>query len=230
MINYKNKKIYVFDWDGTIFNSMDLKRINFKEAFLKIFPKDLALKDHLINQLYENLSGYPRKKIFDEISNELSLHASPWDFELFNQSFGVLNKLTLPNARIYDDALLLLEYLGKSGHLLVISSSVPQQELVEIVDKILPPDLRARISEVLGSGEGFAKGPEHVNWVKDRYGVKLDEIIMIGDDVADYNLANLAKVDALIISRDGCHNRFSEIHSSNLIVDFKILLDQINEI
>lgn len=230
MINYKNKKIYVFDWDGTIFNSMHLKRINFKDAFLKTFSKDLVSKGHLIEQLYKNLSGYPRKRIFDEITNALSLNASSQDFESFNQSFETLNKLLLPNALIYDDALLLLEYLSQRGHLLIISSSVPQRELVEIVGKVMPPHLRIKLSEVLGSGEGFAKGPGHINWISDKYDVRLDEMIMIGDDLADYNLAKLANVDALIISRNGGSENFSKVHASNIIMDFNILLNKINEI
>jgi phosphoglycolate phosphatase-like HAD superfamily hydrolase len=230
MKNYKNKKIYMFDWDGTIFDSMSLKKINFEHAFLNTFPENLILKSQSIKLLYENLSGFPRKKIFDEISAELLISPSPEDFILFNKSFEALNKGSLSKAKIFEDALLLLHSLAEKGYLLVISSSVPKQELVDIVNGALPSKIRERISSVLGSEDGFTKGVEHVEWVRDKYHASLDDIIMIGDDLADYSLALLAKVDSLIVTRGRNYTKFSEINSSHLIVDFKLLLDQINEI
>jgi phosphoglycolate phosphatase-like HAD superfamily hydrolase len=212
------KKVFVFDWDGTILDSMPLKTKNFAQAFKTVFPENtkLGLAD-IVAEHYLRLSGHPRKYIFNEILNLLNLDSDEILYFRFNAAFEALNKLNLIYAKVFPDAMDLLKTLIEEEHQIYISSSVPPKELTDLVDKILPVSIRHYISSVLGSSEGFEKGTGHLYWIIDKTGATPEQILVVGDDIADFELSLEAGIDCVLVDRkhalkDGNINIVSDLY------------------
>lgn len=200
----KSKKVFVFDWDGTVLDSMPMKSQNFVQAFKSVIPE--IVKQHLTNkvaELYLRLSGHPRKYIYFEILNLLNLEITQISYDQFNAAFEVLNKRNLIHANLFPDATELLRALIDGNCPIFISSSVPQNELVDLVDAILPNLIRQNVSAVLGSIDGFSKGKNHLQWIMNETGATNAQLLVIGDDVADYELSFAAGVDSILVDRQG---------------------------
>lgn len=198
------KKVFVFDWDGTILDSMSMKSRNFEQAFRSVIT--VGSKSKLIDDVaghYLRLSGRPRKYIFVQILNLLNLDEEQASFERFNLEFEALNKRDLIHAEVFEDAFELLKELAGHNRKIFISSSVPQRELVDLVDAILPDYIRHGISSVLGSEDGFAKGIGHLQWIMKETGASCDQLLVIGDDIADHELSLEAGVDCILVDRTG---------------------------
>ena len=198
------KRVFVFDWDGTILDSMPMKSQNFVQAFQSAIPESvkLGLADNVAGH-YLRLSGHPRKYIFFEILNLLHLEAAQISYDRFNAVFEALNKQNLIHADLFPDAAELLRALVEDNRQIFISSSVPPKELVELVDVALPSLIRHNISSILGSVDGFSKGKSHLQWIMNETGATINQLLVIGDDVADYELSFEAGVDCILVDRKG---------------------------
>lgn len=83
----RTKRVFIFDWDGTILDSMHVKSGNFGRAFcaaLHCGQDDLLAKE--VVKQYLALSGRPRKQIFLQIVNNLGLNASHNFFKCFSDT------------------------------------------------------------------------------------------------------------------------------------------------
>jgi phosphoglycolate phosphatase-like HAD superfamily hydrolase len=211
------KEVFVFDWDGTILDSMEKKARNFAQAFCSVAPVQQGEGfAHRVAGHYLRLSGHSRKHIFLRIVDILGMEAEPNSFVRFNEFFEKLNKGSLIHARIFPDALELLEELSRRGHKIYISSSVPPQELSELVELTLPAPARKGISSIFGSKDGFAKGNGHIQAIVQETHVPRDRLLVFGDDVADYELSTEAGVDFILVNRTGIPGRQEIKMVSNL--------------
>lgn len=204
-----SKRVFVFDWDGTLLDSMPIKSQNFVKAFgMAISEEDIPDLADKVAELYLKLSGRPRKDIFLEILRIFHLEEKNGAYGFFNNAFEAINRRTLIRASIFTDALALLNELIGSNRQIFISSSVPQHELSDLVNAILPRAILPRIGAVLGSEEGFSKGENHLRWIMQKTNTTTHELLVIGDDVADYDLSAVAGVDCVLVNRRGV--RFEE--------------------
>ncbi len=196
------KNVYVFDWDGTVLDSMSMKARNFVQAFKSVFPESVQSGSaDEVAEHYLRLSGHPRKYIFFRILDLLGLGNDEARFQSFNENFEALNKQNLIYAKLFPDATDLLISLAQWGHKIFISSSVPPKELADLVDKILPVSIRPHVSSVLGSSDGFSKGSEHLEWILSETNTTREQILVIGDDIADAELSSGAGIDCVLVDR-----------------------------
>ena len=215
------KEVFVFDWDGTILDSMKIKAVNFGQAFCSVLRhrKEQDLSDRVVRH-YLRLSGYPRKRIFLQIMAIMGKEADQDSFERFNDVFEKLNKTSLIHARIFPDALALLEELIKRGCRIFISSSVPPQELADLVDATLPAQVKASITAILGSMGEHTKGQGHLRTIMQQTGATPDKLLVFGDDPADLELSSEAGVDCILVDRSGNLN-LQEIRIVGSLIQIK---------
>lgn len=201
MPDYKTKQVFVFDWDGTLFDSMATKSENFAQVITSYFPCNHtdARKQYL------ELSGRPRREIFITIATRCGLSPEGTILEQMSTQLSELNTKSLIQSPLFDDAIPLLETLRQQEKQMFISSSVPQNELAELVQKKLPESIRQHITDVFGSAPGFSKGKEHLNRIMKDAKADASDCVVIGDDLADAELAREAGVEAAIVDRN---NRF----------------------
>jgi phosphoglycolate phosphatase-like HAD superfamily hydrolase len=195
-INLKDKKIYVFDWDGTIFDSMPTK--------IKNFGKILSLKSGIANNIaeqhYIKYSGNPRNYIFQKFCEIYGSTISDIQLKEMSDNLTIMNKKYLLECKVFDDAINLISHLIKDKKV-CISSSVPQIELEFFFNNKLSFSIRNDIKYILGSSKKFSKGRDHINFLKNKFHCNYNEMIMIGDDLADIQLADKANIDSIYINR-----------------------------
>lgn len=202
--NLNKKRAFVFDWDGTIFDSMTAKHRSFSAVVSEYFEElGNPVDPDFVAAIYREHSGKPRAEIFLEAAKAAVLTLDQSDVDEMSKRLFLLNQSALAEANIFPDAYRFLSVLADRGVGLFISSSVPQAELDYFVRLALPENLRLRFSGVFGSREGCSKGREHMALISACAGVPLDMVIVVGDDEADYILSQAAGVSCVLVDRDG---------------------------
>ena len=199
------KKVFVFDWDGTLFDSMAAKTENFAKVIVEIIGPRSGLTLAQAGALYRKYSGRPRNEIFSLIAADHRHVLGADEMEVMSARLSSLNKAGLLEAAVFTDGLHLLRLLINRGHRLYISSSVPSSELLYLVALKLPLDIRQSLRGVFGSEPGFLKGSGHLARVMADAGCTASACLMFGDDLADVELSREAGVDCLLVDRQGRH-------------------------
>jgi len=200
----RHKLVFIFDWDGTLFDSMAAKTVSFAGVvrdWLSGRGVSMTLQD--VAQLYRRYSGEPRRAIFQKIAHGAGLDVSPADFDAMSEALFERNRAALDGAPLFDDALPCLEALLKRDRALCLSSSVPQAELSYFVERKMPASLRACFVEVLGSQPDLAKGRGHLARIGAATGAAPAGMLVVGDDIADRELSAEAGIDSILVDRDG---------------------------
>lgn len=200
----QHKQVFIFDWDGTLFDSMAAKTVSFAGVvsdWLSERGVPMALED--VAQLYRRYSGEPRRAIMQKIANGAGLEFGQADFNALSEALFERNRAALDGAPLFGDALPCLEALLLRDRALCLSSSVPQAELSYFVERKVPAGMRARFVEVLGSQPELAKGRGHLARLGAATGAAPAGMIVVGDDIADRELSAEAGIDSILVDRDG---------------------------
>jgi len=198
------RDVFVFDWDGTLFDSMAVKLQSFSRVVTQyLVEAGAAMSPEHATRLYREHSGKPRREIFAIVGRACGVELTETDFRTMSDTLTMLNHGLLAGAALFPDALALLSRLLEHGRTACISSSVPQHELDHFVDLKLPGHLRARLGGVFGSAPGFGKGRAHLDRIMHDHGAGATRILAIGDDQADHALSRAAGIDCILVNRDG---------------------------
>jgi phosphoglycolate phosphatase-like HAD superfamily hydrolase len=197
------RKVFVLDWDGTLFDSMAVKLRSFSQVASEYLAQGGAeLSVEAAAELYRTHSGRPRREIFAIVARSCGVELSETDLGIMSDRLTSLNYKLLADAAMFDDGLALLACLAAHGKVACISSSVPQNELDHFVALKVPPDLRYGFRSVFGSRPGFGKGPAHLKRLMEDTRVSAERVLVIGDDEADHELSAKAGVDCIVVNRD----------------------------
>jgi HAD superfamily hydrolase (TIGR01549 family) len=188
----KIDRVILFDWDGTLIDSLDTKVRNASILFQEI----LGFDRQAAATAYRRYSGIPRRQLFEAICRENGLPGLPEEhFQILSQRFSELNLAEFTDGKaihlVPEDTPAALTELQTGGYPLYISSSAVAEE-IRLVARI--HHLDGYFQEILGSAPGFNKGPEHVAYVMERQKVARDQIIFVGDEPSDIALAKSAGV------------------------------------
>lgn len=205
------KKVLMFDWDGTLFDSMAVKEKTFSEvvySYLSSRNHDIIPK-HVV-ELYRKFSGEPRAQIFHKIAKHYNiLLLSDQDISNMSNMLTKKNETALLESQMFPDAIMLLTALNATPFKIYISSSVPKEELYPLAKRNIPPNILPRIADIFGSEPGFSKGKEHVANVLRQEQCGPEACIMFGDDEADMVLSKEAGIDSVLIDRTAIHSASS---------------------
>ncbi|HKZ44019.1 MAG TPA: HAD family hydrolase [Anaerolineales bacterium] len=195
----------LFDWDGTLVNSLEVKIKNAGTLFQKVFDL-LPVK---VEEAYRRHSGIPRRQLFDAILADLGRPAlETGEFDSLSSRFSEMNTKALSDPAL--PGLIpaatpsVLKTLQEKGCFLFISSSAATEELKEIAGSLgLSKYFLEAGGEIMGSYPGFNKGKDHVNHVCQKYGLAREELLFVGDDLSDIRLGHEAGV--MTIARVGTY-------------------------
>lgn len=213
-----NKKIFVFDWDGTLFDSMEIKRTNFVSAFIAAYIY-MDLDGSAVKNLYIELSGAPRFELFSKISKILNCKNEDKAFVLFNNLFTQLNKTELKRTRLFHDAKDFITASYRSDIRMFISSSAPEDELLNTTKSTLTSPYDSFFEGIMGTTKDYQKGESHIQKICEITGSSKEELLFFGDDYEDYKLAFNAGVSCIIIDRERryTNQNIPTVHSFNNI-------------
>jgi len=195
-------QIVLFDWDGTLIDSLEIKIRN----AARLFEQELSAQPAQVESAYRRFSGIPRRQLFDAILTECRLPAL--DEQRYNQlsrRFSEMNLITLSDPRnpklVPTDTRDALEILLSLDYPMYVSSSADTQEINAIARAMrLDKFFRA----ILGSVSEFTKGKPHIQYVLRQEKAGLDRIVFVGDEPADIALGHEAGV--ITITKAGTHS------------------------
>ena len=184
------KKLAIFDFDGTLFNTVDDVIINFNVA-LKANGFPTLTREEYIERLGGNID-----EIVSLILNDRN---TPENIELIKREYGKLYADSKKeNSKPFPDVLDLLMDLERKDVLIAINSNRTTPSIKQFVEKYLPD---IDFLEIEGHNLDYPSKPSPfgVNRIIEMAGVSLDEAIYIGDSKTDIKTAQNAGIDCVIV-------------------------------
>jgi phosphoglycolate phosphatase len=189
--------VIVFDWDGTLFDSMVFKEKNIES----VFHKEFSFSKSEVQKWFRYFSGLPRKKVFRNILNKMepSLEMTDVLFQNLSMKFTKANCRSAQKAEVFPEVVSVITKLKEQGHLLYISSSSNPSELIEIVNS---KGIAHFFESIWGSEKNFNKGKEHFEKICKQQNCSRNNLLFIGDDENDVTLGREAQVKTIRIIRE----------------------------
>lgn len=195
--SFKNPKykIIVFDFDGTLVPSNQIKR----DCFFSV-AREYNNDDRIIEKILDHYKG-DRTVIFSKFAEELKLNKSALDNLLL--SYSKKTRKAISRLEFYPGAINFIEAAKNLGILTILSSATPHKEI-----NLIASDLKIQIlfEKILG-------GPEpkesRLKKIQCEYNCKFQEILVIGDGEDDYLSAKNTGAHFIPVN-DAIH--FSENH------------------
>ncbi len=212
-VSLKSVKVILFDWDGTLIDSLSIKAQNAGQLFAQTW----GLSPESVAQSYRRHSGIPRRQLFDAI---LSDHRLPplgdEQFVELSRQFSLLNLRALCDGEILRaETRDTLRRLAEQGLRLYVSSSAEAAEIEQIAQNL---GIRRYFQEILGSKGKFTKGKPHVDYILQKEQVTKQEVAFVGDDLADIRLGRQAGV--ITIGKSGTQSRtILEASRADFVID-----------
>lgn len=187
--NGRSPKAAIFDFDGVILESVDIKT----EAFLLLF-EDYPHHREAIRQYHLENLGISRYRKFEWIYSELLGRAiDETETQRLSQAFSEIVLGQILRCPFVPGASELLEALHNRS-LLFVASGTPQEELERVVDA---RGLRPFFTEIWGTP---LTKPEIICSILARFELAQEDVIFIGDGLSDYRAA--AETGVGFLARD----------------------------
>lgn len=164
------KRVAVFDFDGTLVDSMD----EFAEIASEVMPKFYDVDKETARKLYLSTSGIP---FFAQLE---TLFPGNKSNEVAAKEFETIKKENYLSKKAFSDASDTLRELRKRKIKVIISSNNFQELVNKLVGKL---DIECDM--VLGYKTNFAKGADHFRHIIKETGCSNNELIFIGDSLKD---------------------------------------------
>lgn len=188
-------RAFLFDWDGTLIDSLPLKIANAADLFAERFGAD----SKEVRESYARHSGVPRRILFDRISYDCrGTTLSNVEYDSLSDAFTERNRQSVSkNGALRPGAMSTLLQLQESGVLLYISTSAEQDEIDSLAGHF---GLGQICHGIYGSRPSFSKGPDHAREVIELHGLSHADVAGVGDDVVDMELFRAAGIHPIGIT------------------------------
>jgi len=172
----KNKKLFVFDFDGVIADSNNIKTEAFKEMF-KAHGENVTKKviDHHRNNA--SIDRFQKFKFY--YNNYLDQEISDEEASVLGKKFSniILNKII--NCPEIEGSTIFLEKLHNLGKLSAINSATPQEEINLIIKE-------RNLSKFFGKVNGSPSSKKEILLsLMTEYKLKNKDLVFFGDDKND---------------------------------------------
>ena len=211
------KKLAIFDFDGTLFDSINDVIIIFNKT-LTLYSLPTLTREEYIPCLGGNIDDIVSLVLKENDSAENHEKVKKTYLELYNSSKKE-NTVPFPNAKE------VLENLQDKGVLLAINSNRLSYSLNEFVDRHL-----GDIEFVAIEGHDYVHpskpDPYGVNRIIEKVDVSGDEVVYIGDSTNDIKTAQNAGIDCILVSWGyGVEEDFKSSYPIKIADDIFELLD-----
>ena len=180
-----------FDFDNTLINFLSRK---IKNTGI-VFSEKLNVDARDAERAYKKFSGLGRKDLFNAMAEHLfRRQLSEAEYRAVSDSFDALNEQYLSPACLYPDTVPVLAREQNEGRILYLSSSVPTSPLKHAAQKV---GIAHYFMEILGSDLHEGKGIGHIEFIAQKYGLKKEEIVHVGDELFDMTSAKAAGIYAV---------------------------------
>jgi phosphoglycolate phosphatase len=192
MSNYKitNKDTVIFDFDGTLVDSMDV----FANIAAEIMPKHYPINFDTARAMYMETSGLP---FFQQLESLFPNHKANAKASEEFESTKLEGYYDRP---LFTDTVDTLKHLRTNGMKVVVSSNNFQELVDAFVEKAgMEMDL------VLGFKPGFAKGADHFKYIEQTLNTNKQQMLFVGDSMKDAEKARDFGLD--FVGKEGVFTR-----------------------
>jgi len=165
-------KVIVFDFDGTLVPSNDIKR----DCFFSV-AREYTKDDGIIEGILDNCKG-DRTVIFTKFSKDLKLNQSSINDLLL--SYSNKTRKAISQLEFYPGAINFIESCKSLGILTILSSATPHKEINLIASDL---SIHTLFEKILGGPESKESRLKKIQF---DYKCKFQEILVIGDGEDDY--------------------------------------------
>ena len=218
MINFLNHtkknihkliKAIIFDFDGVILNSTEIKTNAFINIFEKKYKKFLPkIIEHHKNNL--GISRYNKLKIY--LQEFIGIEFTNKDINLFANKFSLYCLKKILRCNFIPGVKKFLED-NSDEYLYFISSGTPTKELNYICKK---RKIKHYFQNIYGSPHTKTT---HIKKISRKFKLKPKEIIFIGDSLSDYKIAKKNNLNFIGIN-----------YKKNLNIKNELIINNFNEI
>ena len=208
--------LFVFDFDGVIADSIDVKTKAFQDMYIEYGEKisQMVVSHHLANG---GMSRFEKFKLYHK--DFLGIDISEEDLKILSTKFGNLVKQKVIDSNEIAGVNSFLEYLCVCNKTSIINSATPKTELLEIVSG---RNLTKYFSEIYGSP---SSKKENLELAMNKFNVSNKEILFIGDAEADLKAASELNVQFLGIGTDILRILLESNKEYFYLENFKKILD-----
>lgn len=197
----KKYNVIFFDWDGVITDSVNIKTESYYDMFADfgIDVQNKVKEHHLLNggmSRFEKFKLYYKEFLGKDISQDKVI-------ELSNE-FSDLVMKKVASAPFIEGAVETIKREYENGTKLFVVTGTPTEEIKEI----------AKQKGLYNYFVDFCGSPKKkIPWVKElieKYNLKKDDCLFVGDAMVDYNAALENGIDFLGIKIKSCKTKFPD--------------------
>jgi beta-phosphoglucomutase-like phosphatase (HAD superfamily) len=219
-------KAIIFDLDGTLVRTEDLKALSYARAAVSLRPTDLT--ESMVIRTFTNVVGLPRQEVSEALLKEFGLEepararmqkhnvATPWEafamerlaiYEAFLETPAIFGEYTCP----YNVGL--LEYVRREGFLVALATMSHRKQVTRILELLG----QQHAFNIVATRDDVMKGkpdPEIYIRVAGQLGVLPAESLVIEDSVNGIKAALAAEMLCIAVTTNLTRD---SVHKSGLI-------------
>lgn len=207
------KEVVIFDFDGTIVDSMQA----FADIAAHVIPKYYSMDAQTARRKYLETSGIP---FFQQLE---VLFPNDESNDIAADEFERIKKKDFMSKPAYSGTRETLENLRKRGIKTVVSSNNFQELVDPHVEK-----LGIIFDIVLGFKTNFAKGKDHFAYIEKVLNVQKEKMLFVGDSIKDGERAESFGIDFIgktgTFTKDEFKSKFPNSEIINDIIELQDIL------
>lgn len=186
------KKLYIFDFDGTLINSIEDSMMCFNEVLKSFNLPQYEVED------YDNLVYSDFRNFLNSLIDNYDDNNTLWN-KLIRNFVEVYHNNKKPNTCVYNGIYDLLNKLVKKGIDLAICSNKESFILNDLINKYFSS---YNFSMISGSVEGIPDKPNpyRLNKIVEKLDYNKEDILYIGDKDTDIEVAKNAGLDIAFVT------------------------------
>ena len=173
MVDKISCKAIIFDFDGTLADSMPFLESVGVEMMMKYF----GVSKEDATQRYRSTTGLPYEQ-----QVKMNFQDHPKCKEAIEE-FEQLKIDRIFEQQLFNDTKLTVMKLNEMGFDIFVSSSTFQPTIEEYFRRL---GLLHQFRGILGYRPGFEKGADHFNYIHSEYNVQFEDMLFVGDSLKDY--------------------------------------------
>lgn len=207
MIDIRNYKHIIWDWNGTLFSDVKLCADIMCGILKRRKMKDISIDE------YKNVFTFPVKEYYKKVG----LDVSDENWEILSHEFMDEYEARKNECGLFEQAADVLSKIDSMGIKQSVLSAYSQHTLEEIIEHFNLSDFFVRL---IGLDNIYAasKMNNGIKWMKE-LGHEKREVLLIGDTVHDYEVAREIGADALLFA-DGHQEKAKLLEHTDNVLDF----------